>query len=181
MMLRRLVSLRVAALAGAATAASRASAEDSSTSHDGSTIAAAYVDNLSTSDGQKYTLAYLDRSTRFSVWKGNGERSSMSELMASAATQDVVVLGETHYDAVGHKLQEVIFSRLAAARPITLALEMFETDVQHILDEYLHGLIREQDMLKDARAWPNYDAHYRPLVELVSCTHCFHGTLETCR
>jgi len=103
----------------------------------------------------------------FSVWRGSGERSSFSELMAAAATHDVVLLGETHYDAVAHKLQEIIFARLSAARPVVLSLEMFETDVQHVLDEYLNGLTREQDLLNDARPWANYKAAYRPMVELA--------------
>ena len=31
-----------------------------------------------------------------------------------AAASDVVLLGETHTDAIAHKLQEIIFARLAA-------------------------------------------------------------------
>ena len=130
-------------------------------------IASSHADRLATSDGKKYTLDYLDRSTRFSVWRGNGERSSFSELMAAAAAHDVILLGETHYDAIAHKLQEIIFARLSAARPVVLSLEMFETDVQHVLDEYLNGLTREQDLLNDARPWANYKAAYRPMVELA--------------
>ena len=89
-------------------------------------------------------------------------------MLAAAEERDVVVLGETHYDAIAHKLQEVLFARLATSRhSVTLSLEMFETDVQHVMDEYLAGLIREQDMRNDARPWANYEAHYRPLVEMA--------------
>lgn len=48
-----------------------------------------------------------------------------------------------------------------------LSLEMFERDVQTVLDEYLRGLIREADMLQDARPWANYDKDYRPMVEFA--------------
>jgi uncharacterized iron-regulated protein len=163
--MRRLVSLRVAALASSVSAAKHALAEPDD--RNSQAVAAAHAEKLTTSDGIKYTLSYLDRSQRFSVWTGSGERSSMSALMASAVNQSIVVLGETHYDAVAHKLQEIIFSRLASVRPATLSLEMFERDVQHVLDEYLNGLIREQDLLKDCRPWANYDDAYRPLVELA--------------
>ena len=112
-------------------------------------IAANHAAGLATSDGTAYTLEYLDRSRRFSVWHGNGRRSSFSELLSAARAADVVMLGEDHHDAVTHKLQEILFARLAASRPVSLSLEMFETDVQHVLDEYLGGLLREQELMSD--------------------------------
>ena len=132
-------------------------------------MAARHAAALAASDGTKYTLNYLDQSTRFSVWRGSGERSSFSEMLAAAEVQDVVVLGETHHDAVAHKLQEIVFARLAARRDAALSLEMFEADVQHVLDEYMAGLTREEDMLRDGRPWANYREAYRSLVELARC------------
>jgi hypothetical protein len=52
----------------------------------------------------------------------------------------------------------------APLRRLVLSLEMFETDVQPVVDEYLAGAIRDADLLKDARAWPNYRPDYEPLV-----------------
>ena len=115
----------------------------------GQSITANHAAGLATSDGTAYTLEYLDRSRRFSVWHGNGRRSSFSELLSAARAADVVMLGEDHHDAVTHKLQEILFARLAASRPVSLSLEMFETDVQHVLDEYLGGLLREQELMSD--------------------------------
>ena len=119
-------------------------------------IAAKHAAGLATSDGTAYTLEYLDGSRRFSVWHGDGRRSSFSELLSVAQAADVVLLGEDHHDAVTHKLQEILFARLAASRPVSLSLEMFETDVQLLIDEYLGGLLREQDLMSDARPWANY-------------------------
>lgn len=130
-------------------------------------VAQEHVATLATSAGTPYTLAYLDKSTKFTVWRSTGVRSSFTEMLAAAASAEVVLLGETHYDQIAHKLQEIIFARLAAERPCALSLEMFETDVQHVVDEYVAGLTREQDMLRDARPWANYSNDYRPLVELA--------------
>ena len=44
---------------------------------------------------------------------------------------------------------------------------MFERDVQPVLDEYLAGLVREGDLLQDARPWANYRDDYRVLVEFA--------------
>ena len=54
---------------------------------------------------------------------------------------------------------------MQSRRPCLLSLEMFETDVQPIMDEYLAGLIREDDLLQDARPWTNYSKDYRQMVE----------------
>ena len=45
-----------------------------------------------------------------------------------------------------------IHARHGTDRQIVLSLEMFETDVQGVLDEYLRGLIRESDFVADARS-----------------------------
>jgi uncharacterized iron-regulated protein len=50
---------------------------------------------------------------------------------------------------------------------VVLALEMFERDVQPILNQYLAGAISEETFLKGSRPWPNYAADYRPLVEFA--------------
>eukprot|EP00775_Hariotina_reticulata_P008190 gene8190-8381_t len=51
-------------------------------------------------------------------------------------------------------------------RPLILTLEMFERDVQQVLDEYICGAIRLSDLMKDSRPWPNFNQDYLPLVEL---------------
>ncbi|MEL6941999.1 MAG: ChaN family lipoprotein, partial [Bacteroidota bacterium] len=50
---------------------------------------------------------------------------------------------------------------------VALSREMFETDGQLILDEYLAGHITESKMTNDTRAWGNYKTDYRPMVELA--------------
>jgi len=45
-------------------------------------------------------------------------------------------------------------------------MEMFETDCQNVLNEYLRDLISERHFRTDARVWPNYD-DYSPIVEFA--------------
>jgi uncharacterized iron-regulated protein len=52
-------------------------------------------------------------------------------------------------------------------RAVYLSLEMFERDVQVVLDEYLADLITEDHFLASARPWDNYARDYRPMVELA--------------
>ncbi|GAC1308860.1 MAG: ChaN family lipoprotein [Mucilaginibacter sp.] len=85
---------------------------------------------------------------------------------------DVLFFGEEHNDSTSHYLEFTLFKKLADKYPakVALSMEMFETDCQNVLNEYLGGLIREKNFITDARAWHNYK-DYRPLVELAKEQH----------
>ena len=80
-------------------------------------------------------------------------------------------MGEQHDDAVAHFLQLQIFKaaveKYSKDRKVALSLEMFERDVQTVVDEYLKNLISETHFLASSRPWGNYKTDYRPLVELA--------------
>ncbi|CAK9087372.1 Protein RETICULATA-RELATED 5 [Durusdinium trenchii] len=92
----------------------------------------------------------------------------MLETLASSAGMRAILMGEVHDDAVTHLLQLAVLKHLRrhGQRRLILSMEMFEMDVQEVLDEYvLHKAIREEDLLMDSRPWGNYLEDYRPLVQ----------------
>ncbi len=97
--------------------------------------------------------------------------ASTTDLEAMAdelAQMDVVFLGEEHDNDVGHELQLQLTELLLERRgEVVVSLEMFERDAQDLLDLYLRGAVDEAEMLEGARPWPNYQDHYRPVVELA--------------
>ncbi len=105
----------------------------------------------------------------YSVWRGDGTPATFEDVVAAAVEADVVLMGEEHDDRVTHALQldllSALHSRLSDTRQLALAMEMFETDIQPVIDDYLGGHIREKDFVMDARPWNNYASDYRPLVE----------------
>ena len=105
--------------------------------------------------------------SRFAVFTGDGQPSSVDAIADAVRPGSVLFLGEQHDDRTGHALQLRLLEAIAARHPVVLALEMFETDVQLVLDEYLTGLIDERSFLAAARPWGNYAADYRPLVEVA--------------
>lgn len=106
-------------------------------------------------------------SPHFAVFTGSGEPTDVSAVLAAAEHVEVVMVGETHDDPVAHQLELLLLISLHKARGCLLSLEMFEWDVQHVLDEYLAGLIREKDFLMDSRPWANYEHDYRPMLEFA--------------
>lgn len=81
---------------------------------------------------------------------------------------NAIFFGEEHNDSVGHFLELEILKNMydLYGNNIALSMEMFETDCQLVLNEYLKGLIRERNFVKEARAWNNY-RDYKPLVEFA--------------
>ncbi len=105
-----------------------------------------------------------------------GEALSINNLLATLDMMETVCIGELHNDAAAHAFEaDLLKSTLLhnaphknrPARPVVLSLEMFERDVQLVLDEYLRGLIAERHFLLSSRPWNNYQTDYRPLVELA--------------
>ncbi len=80
----------------------------------------------------------------------------------------VIFIGEEHGSRVSHHAELAILKGLAEHDSnLVLALEMFERDVQDILDAYLNGKMSEKKFLKQSRPWPNYPRDYRPLIEFA--------------
>ena len=113
------------------------------------------------------------------VFTGDGTPTTLDALVAAGDRVEIVFLGEQHDDSVAHVVQADVLRRLHAARtanrlagtgprgPLALSMEMFETDVQPVLDEYLAGLINERSFLAASRPWVNYARDYRPMVEFA--------------
>ncbi len=79
---------------------------------------------------------------------------------------DVVFVGEEHDNDVGHLQHYQLLRMLHAERgDLVLSMEMFERDVQPVLDQYLRGEIDEAAFFAESRPWGNYREHYRPMVE----------------
>jgi uncharacterized iron-regulated protein len=109
--------------------------------------------------------------SNYRIFDAKGNPSSLEKILEAAGQTNVVFLGEQHDDATAHALQLQIFKaaveKYGKERKVALSLEMFERDVQLIVDEYLNNLISESHFLLSSRPWNNYKQDYRPLVELA--------------
>ncbi len=90
------------------------------------------------------------------------------QLIKGLKEKQVIFLGEQHDSWKTHEYQLKILSSLFHRdKRIAIAMEMFERDVQPILDQYTEGDLAESRFLKKSRPWPNYQSDYRPLVEFA--------------
>ena len=93
---------------------------------------------------------------------------SIDKIVTDMADADVLFFGEEHNDSACHYLENKLFRALHAAygENLALSMEMFETDGQLGLNEYLEGKIDESRFSKDVRLWSNYK-DYRPMIEFA--------------
>ncbi len=97
-----------------------------------------------------------------------GKDVSFATMVEDASRADVVFFGETHDDEETHRAEFALLSAIGERRgKVVLSLEMFERDVQPVLDDYLAGRLDESTFRERSRPWPNYASDYRPLVELA--------------
>lgn len=108
-----------------------------------------------------------DINTHYKIFDVRKQKTiGLDDLITDMDRADVLFFGEDHNDSVGHYLEAEIFKKLSNRYPqkTALSLEMFHTDVQPVVNEYLAGLISEKNFLKEGRAWGNYK-DYKPLIE----------------
>ena len=80
----------------------------------------------------------------------------------------MVYLGELHDNIAGHRVYAELARLLADRRTdLVISMEMFERDVQGVMNDYLRGRIDEAAFLQHGRPWKDYARDYEPLIELA--------------
>lgn len=106
----------------------------------------------------------------YQIFTGAGSQTTYSRMLLDLAKADVVFFGELHNNAISHWMEFELASDLYLLDTTALIMgaEMFESDNQMILDEYLKGQIRERDFEAAADLWDNYKTDYKPLITLAA-------------
>jgi uncharacterized iron-regulated protein len=96
----------------------------------------------------------------------NQKLTTLGNIAQDVEMADVIFFGEEHNDSAGHYLELELLKALHArfGSRVALSLEMFETDCQLVLNEYLAGHISEERFTRESRPWSNY-RDYRPMIE----------------
>lgn len=103
----------------------------------------------------------------YKLYTGKGKEVDFGKLTKTALQNQVVLFGELHNNPICHWLQLELTKAIAIEKPISLGAEMFETDDQVVMNEYLAGLIKLDHLKKEAKVWPNFETDYLPLVDFA--------------
>ncbi|NDK55112.1 ChaN family lipoprotein [Pontibacter fetidus] len=102
----------------------------------------------------------------YQLFTANGKDVKYSKMLDELKKADVVLFGEQHNDPIAHWLQLEVAKDLhkAHGQKLSIGAEMFEADVQLVLDEYLSGKVAENNFEQESRPWNNYKTDYKPVV-----------------
>ena len=114
---------------------------------------------------EKTSKEDLDTPTKTNYYY-KGKEISLQKAVKIAENYDVVFFDEYHDQSSIHQAESNFFKQMYRQnQDMILSLEMFERDVQDVMDGYLNGEISEEDFKAKSRPWPNYEEDYRPLIE----------------
>lgn len=103
----------------------------------------------------------------FQLYNKKGKKVSYKKMVKTLADNEVVLFGELHDNPIAHWMQLKVAKSLYLSGDIVMGAEMFESDNQKVLDDYLNGTIDDKAFDSLARFWVNYATDYAPLVELA--------------
>ena len=113
--------------------------------------------------------AFTQDKPAYKVFTGEGKKADFNDIIKASGKSDAVFFGELHDNPIAHWLELEITKSLfeAKSKDLILAAEMFETDNQLVIDEYLDGIIKETSFESEARIWKNYGTDYKPLMNFA--------------
>jgi uncharacterized iron-regulated protein len=102
------------------------------------------------------------------IFNNKGKEVPYSKLLKEAKKADVILFGEFHDNPIIHWLQlELTNDLYMIDSNLVLGAEMFESDDQIIINEYLFGYYSETKFEAEAKLWPNYSTDYKPLLNFA--------------
>ncbi len=109
----------------------------------------------------------------YSIFNTSGKKVSFEEVLKSTKGKSHIFFGELHNNPIAHWLQlEMVKGLYTEHRNhLIIGAEMFESDNQLILDEYLSDQIKQKSFEEEARLWKNYKTDYKPIIEFAKKNH----------
>jgi uncharacterized iron-regulated protein len=105
----------------------------------------------------------------YRLYDSKGRQIAYDKTIDRLAEAQVVLFGELHDNVLIHRMQWSMTEDLFEKRKgkMILGAEMFDSDNQLILDEYLAGLILHRHLVAEAKVWDNYEEDYSALVDFA--------------
>ena len=101
----------------------------------------------------------------YELYNRSGRKTNFGRMMKDLQEADVVLFGEYHDNPIAHWMELEVLEHLDE---FALGMEMFETDEQEALTQFMDGEIT-LEMLDSLTGgvWPNFRTDYLPILELA--------------
>jgi uncharacterized iron-regulated protein len=114
-------------------------------------------------------MSFRSDKPAYNLYNSEGKSIKYEKMIEKISTADVVFFGELHDNPIAHWLEYEITADLhkLAGERLALGAEMFETDNQLLIDEYLASKYQADKFEAEVKLWKNYKTDYKPLVEFA--------------
>lgn len=105
----------------------------------------------------------------YRLYDSEGRNIKYQKMIETVSAADVVFFGELHDNPISHWLELEVTADLykKAGEKLILGAEMFETDDQLVINEYLSGKYEADKFEPEVKLWKNYKTDYKPLIEFA--------------
>ena len=112
---------------------------------------------------------YSQDKPAYRIFTGEGKTTNYEEMVKNISRSDIVFFGELHDDPVAHWMELEVTKSLFGekGKNLILGAEMFESDNQLLINEYLNGLYDASKFEAEVKLWKNYRTDYKPLLEFA--------------
>lgn len=136
----------------------------------------------------------VDARASLPVYAGDGALVGWPDLLDAVRGADVILVGEQHDDAVGHRVQLAMVEDVLALWPgSAVSMEMFDRREQAVVDDYLAGFIDRETFYERTAStrwrkitteyldgtinrrtfekritrlgWPDWEGNYQPIID----------------
>jgi len=114
-------------------------------------------------------LSFRSDKPAYLLYTSEGKNVKYQKMIETISSADVVFFGELHDNPIAHWLEYEITADLheISADRLIMGAEMFETDNQLLIDEYLSSAFEADKFEAEVKLWKNYKTDYKPLLEFA--------------
>jgi len=114
-------------------------------------------------------LSFRSDKPAYLLYTSEGKNVKYQKMIETISSADVVFFGELHDNPIAHWLEYEITADLheISADRLIMGAEMFETDNQLLIDEYLSSAYEADKFEAEVKLWKNYKTDYKPLLEFA--------------
>ena len=114
-------------------------------------------------------FAFKSDKNAYMIFDAKGKECHYAKMLEQAKEADVVLFGEQHDNPINHWLEQELTKDLFEAKKENLILgaEMFESDDQVVVNEYLSGSLTEKTFKDECKLWTNFPSDYKPLLDFA--------------
>lgn len=118
-----------------------------------------------------FACAFTSDKQAFQFFDNKGRPTTYDKILKEIVKEkpDVIFFGEAHNNPISHWLELELTKDLNGLQKgkIKLGAEMFESDNQLVVNEYLAGKMSDKTFSDEAKVWTNYKTDYKPLLDFA--------------